>query len=64
MKMYINREKCIVCRVCVDFYPEAFEMDEFGKAIVIDELPSSKNEDAVEKCLVAAIITSKYYVKR
>ncbi|MBO8427385.1 MAG: ferredoxin [Firmicutes bacterium] len=64
MKMYSNREKCIGCRVCIDFYPEAFEMDEFGKAIAIDELPSSKNEDAVEKCLVAAITTSKYYVNR
>ena len=64
MKMYINREKCIVCRVCVDFYPEAFEMNEFVKAIVIDELPSSKNEGAVEECLVTAITTSKYYVKR
>ena len=56
-KIVVDREKCIGARSCVLVAPGVFQMDDEGKAYIVD--PESADEDtlmmAAQSCPVLAI---------
>lgn len=57
MKVFVDRDLCIGCGLCVATCPEVFEMDDEDKAVVISEPAdtSSTLQEAVDSCPTAAI---------
>jgi ferredoxin len=57
MRIEIDREKCISAGDCVEEAPTVFDLDSFGKAILLD--PTSVNDEklmaAARSCPVDAI---------
>lgn len=54
-KLKVNQDVCLGCGMCVGNYPEAFSIDDEGKAIVIGDLDEASAEEAIEGCPVGAI---------
>ena len=51
----IDKKKCIGCGACVAICPEVFEIDDDGKAKLINQKNSPCVKEAVESCPVDAI---------
>ncbi|HOP94321.1 MAG: ferredoxin [Dictyoglomaceae bacterium] len=55
----IDRELCIGCGVCSSLCPDVFEMDDEGKAVVIEGSNCDSAgccQDAADSCPVGAIV--------
>jgi len=55
----IDRELCIGCGVCSSLCPDVFEMDDEGKAVVIEGSDCDSAgccQDAADSCPVGAIV--------
>ena len=57
-KITVDQELCIGCGVCTSLCPEVFELQNNGKAEVINE-DNCDCEDVVNNCPVGAIKTEK-----
>lgn len=59
MKAIVDQETCIGCGLCPSICSEVFSMNDDGKAVAIDDLVPSENEDetkdAEASCPVNAI---------
>lgn len=59
MKAIVDEETCIGCGLCPSICSEVFSMNDDGKAVAIDDLVPSENEDetkdAESSCPVNAI---------
>ncbi|MBP5694015.1 MAG: ferredoxin [Bacilli bacterium] len=55
MKLKVNSEACIGCGLCVGTYPDTFEFDDEGKAVVVNEIDDASADDAMANCPVGAI---------
>lgn len=59
MKVCVNPELCSGCGPCIDICPEAFELNEEGRAVVkLDEVPAGLQEvcrKAADICPTEAI---------
>lgn len=58
MKVYIDKMICIGCGMCSAIEPIVFDMDEDGKAKVIQEVTEETKEtvqEAIDSCPVGAI---------
>lgn len=56
MKARVDQELCIGCGLCASMAPEAFEMNDDGKAIALDVEADDAVQEAVDSCPVSAII--------
>lgn len=56
-KIFLDKEKCIGCGTCVAVCPANFEMDDDGKAMVVNQEIENLgcNRSAEENCPVKAI---------
>ncbi|BBE30748.1 ferredoxin [Tepiditoga spiralis] len=57
MKVFVEKETCIGCGVCENLCPDAFAIQDDGKAVAIEgasEAPCV--QDAADSCPVQAII--------
>jgi ferredoxin len=55
-KIIINQELCVGCGVCASLCPDVFELQDDGKAKVIDE-NNCDCDEVVNNCPVGAIKT-------
>ena len=56
VKLKVNSKACIACGLCVNSYPETFEFDAEGKAVVVgDEVDETVADEAINNCPAAAI---------
>ena len=55
--LYVDKDVCISCRLCVETVPEVFRMDENDLAEVFDPLgaPEMKIQEAIDGCPVNCI---------
>lgn len=53
MAVKVDQEKCIGCGLCANLAPEVFEMNDEGKAVVVN--PSADAGDVASQCPVEAI---------
>ncbi|MBA2504485.1 MAG: ferredoxin [Thermoleophilaceae bacterium] len=60
LKIEVDRDLCIGSGDCVDSAPAVFELDDEGKAIVLDPNGAPEDEvvDAARNCPVTAIFIS------
>lgn len=60
LKIEVDRDLCIGSGDCVDTAPAVFELDDDGKAIVIDPNGASEDDvvEAARNCPVTAIFVS------
>jgi len=60
MRVFVDKELCIGCEVCVDICPEVFEIqDDLAVVKIDDDVPEDLEaavEEAAEACAVEAII--------
>lgn len=61
VKITIDRDKCVGAAACVAIAPEAFELDDQDKAIVIDPAgaPIEDIQEAADRCPTQAITVSE-----
>ncbi len=57
-KITVDQELCIGCGVCANLFPDVFELQNNGKAEVING-DNCDCEDVVSNCPVGAIKTEK-----
>ena len=50
----VDKEACIGCGLCAGMHPEAFELDDEGKAVAVGG-DDEALDDAASNCPVAAI---------
>lgn len=58
MKLKVNEDMCIGCGACKSICPDVFEVDENGAKVIVDEISSDLEADAMdakEGCPVGAI---------
>ncbi len=58
MKVKIDPDLCTACELCTTSVPEVFEMGDEVAEVIVDEVPSDKEDatkEAVEDCPVDAI---------
>ncbi len=60
MKVYVDKDECTGCGLCVDECPDVFEMDEDEDVakVKVDEVPEDLEDsarDAADGCPVEAI---------
>lgn len=57
----INRQECICCGSCVSVAPGTFELDDEGKAVVLNNIIDDEEtiRSAVDSCPVLAIKLKK-----
>ncbi|GHV30075.1 4Fe-4S ferredoxin [Synergistales bacterium] len=58
MKLIIDTNKCIGCGVCMQIYPDVFELDDDeGRALIkeADEFDDAKLRDAIDNCPMSCI---------
>lgn len=60
VRVEVDRDLCIGSGDCVDTAPDVFELDDEGKAVVIDPDGASTDEivDAAMNCPVTAILVA------
>jgi ferredoxin len=56
-KIIVDQELCIGCGMCASLYPDVFELQDDGKAKVIndDDCDNCDCDEAVNNCPVGAI---------
>lgn len=61
LKAFVDKGTCIACGMCASICPEVFEIEDDGKAALIVDEVSDKNEhaciEATDNCPVGAITT-------
>ena len=59
MKIKIDRQKCLGCRVCIDLCPEVFELKD-RKSKIKEKVDLKNHEDcikeAIDSCPTTAIV--------
>ena len=59
MKVKVNKDNCIGCRLCVSLAEDIFELNDDGQSTVkVDTVPEDKVDavkEAIESCPVAVI---------
>lgn len=59
MKVYIDKDLCIDCGVCIDTAPDVFDYDDDGQTtVIVDEVPADQEElvlEAIDSCPTEAI---------
>lgn len=51
----VDKDICIGCGLCNGMHPEAFELDDEGKAALVEGAEAEAVEDAAANCPVGAI---------
>lgn len=56
-KVFVDKDECISCGLCVELAPEVFKLDDEGVAEVFDPEGASeeKIQEAVDACPVSCI---------
>ena len=55
MKAYVDQDMCIGCGMCAGIEPDAFRMNDSGKAECYAEGDDGKVQEAIDSCPVGAI---------
>lgn len=55
VKLKVNKDSCIGCGLCTATHPDAFVMDDEGKAECVAEVAAEEAEEVIGNCPVQAI---------